>query len=91
MNAWLKTKAQRGGEQRERERNKESCEDVTQMKGRKLLNSSLLSALSMTEHNFEDGGADFTWSSLLPREDFEKNEIPAIVMKRRQWKIGILK
>lgn len=78
-------------ESKGKERNKEGCEDVTQMKGWKLLNSSLLSALTMTEHNFEDGGADFTWSSLLPLEDFEKNEIPAIVVKTRQWKIGILK
>lgn len=78
-------------ESKGKERNKEGCEDVTQMKGWKLLNSSLLSALTMTERNFEDGGADFTWSSLLPLEDFEKNEIPAIVVKTRQWKIGILK
>lgn len=47
-------------ESKGKERNKEGCEDVTQMKGWKLLNSSLLSALTMTERNFEDGGADFT-------------------------------
>ncbi len=48
----------------------------------------------MTKHSFEDDGADLTFrikQTLYCFQDFEKNEILVLVMKTRQWKIGILK